>query len=296
MRDIAMHSRITLVAVLVLSVPYFCHAQGSATCDHWTFFKSFSASGINQWNTVVGSATQSGGIPQFPPVSAYIRWANGGVQKYNYPGATETRFSKRNSAGVTVGDIDFNHGLVVYGSSVATVDYPGADQTIVSGINKWNSMVGSYHYNDDADFGPEWTGFKRWENGSFTPIGGPAGAFYTNPTSISDTGVVVGWYEGYDAVPFTPFPAHGFVLANGVYKTLDYRNAFRTSLNDINSAGVIVGSWVDANGIGGGFLFVNGKFKDVLTPGGQSTAVNGIDANGYVTGTYHAGSFIAHCQ
>jgi hypothetical protein len=67
-------------------------------------------------------------------------------------------------------------------------------------------------------------------------------------------------------------------------------------LNEINSAGVIVGSWIDANGVGGGFLFVNGKFKNVLGPHGETTAVNGINDAGYVTGTSSAGSFIAHCQ
>jgi hypothetical protein len=67
-------------------------------------------------------------------------------------------------------------------------------------------------------------------------------------------------------------------------------------LNDINSAGVIVGSWGDSVGNAGGFLFVNEKFKDVLTPGSASTTVNGINDNGYVTGTSSAGSFIAHCQ
>lgn len=291
-----MHSRIALVAVLVLSLSFLCQAQGTATCDHWTFFKSFSASGINRSNTVVGSATQSGGIPQFPPVSGYIRWSNGGVEKYKFPGATETHFSKRNSSGVTVGDVDFDHGLIVSGSSATTIDYPGAPQTILTGINKWYTMVGSYQYNDDADFGPEWTGFKMWKNGSFTQIGAP-GAINTNPTSISDTGIVVGWYEAAtEAVAFAPDPSHGFVLANGVYKTVSYPNAFRTSLNDINSAGIIVGSWGDKNGGTGGFLFVNGKFKDVLGPNGETTAVNGINDNGYVTGTSSAGSFIAHCQ
>jgi len=37
------------------------------------------------------------------------------------------------------------------------------------------------------------------------------------------------------------FPYHGFVLANGVYKTVNYPKAFRTVLNDINASGVIVG-------------------------------------------------------
>jgi hypothetical protein len=281
-----MHSRITLIAVFVLSVSFFCHAQTKATCDHWTTFKSFSASGINQWNTVVGTGTLADGS-----IVGFVRYSNGGVTTYKFPNATQTHFSKRNKDGVTVGDVDFNHGLIVTGSSATTIDYPGAPQTILTGINKWNTMVGTYQYNDDADFGPEWTGFKMWKNGSFTSINAP-GAINTNPNSISDTGIVVGWYvSASEAVPFAPDPSHGFVLANGVYKTISYPNAFRTSLNDINSAGVIVGSWD-----GGGFLFVNGKFKNVLGPNGETTAVNGINDAGYVTGTSSAGSFIAHCQ
>ena len=220
----------------------------------------------------------------------------GECKNTSFPAATETRFSKRNAAGVIVGNVDFNHGLIVTGSSATTIDYPGAPQTILTGINRWDSMVGAYQYNDDADFGPEWTGFKMWANGSFTSIDAP-GAINTNPNSISDTGIVVGWYEARaEAVAFAPDPSHGFVLANGVYKTVSYPNAFRTSLNDINSGGVIVGSWGNSDGTAGGFLFVNGKFEDVLTPGGASTAVNGINDNGYVTGTSSAGSFIAHCQ
>src|SRR5438270_13510117 len=133
-------------------------------------------------------------------------------------------------------------------------------------------------------------------NGSFNCIAVRV-AVNRNPTSISGTGILVGWYESAaEAVPFAPDPSHGFVLAIGIYKTVSYPNAFRTSLNDINSAGVIVGSWGDSVGNVGGFLFVNGKFKDVLTPGGASTAVNGINDNGYVTGTSSDGSFIAHCQ
>ena len=282
-----MHSRIALIAVLVLSISLFCHAQTTATCDHWTFFKSFPPSGINRWNTVVGTGKLADGS-----IVGFVRYSNGGVTTYKFPNASQTHFSKRNASGVSVGDVDFNHGLIVTGSSATTIDYPGGPQTILTGINKWDSMVGAYQYNDDADFGPEWTGFKMWKNGSFTPIYGPPGALNTNPNSISDTGIVVGSYvSGSDAVPFAPDPRHGFVLANGVYKTLDYPNAFRTFLNDINSAGVIVGS------AGGGFLYVNGKFKDVLGPNGELTeAVNGINDYGYVTGTSSAGSFIAHCQ
>jgi hypothetical protein len=281
-----MFSRMSIFAMfLLLFASLLCHAQ-TATCTDWKFFNVFSPSGINRWNTVVGTGTLSDGS-----TVGFVRYSNGSVTTYKSPIATQTHFSKRNKFGVTVGDIDFNHGLVVYGSSATTVDYPGTDQTILTGINKWYTMVGTYHAYDDKDLGPIWTGFKMWKNGSFTPIGGPSGAIDTNPTSISDTGIVVGWYVGSDAVPFTPYPNHGFVLANGVYKTLDYPSAFRTSLNDINSAGVIVGSWD-----GGGFLYVNGKLKNVLGPNGETTAVNGINDYGYVTGGSSAGSFIAHCE
>ncbi len=88
------------------------------------------------------------------------------------------------------------------------------------------------------------------------------------------------------------FPYHGFVLANGVYKTVNYPKAFRTVLNDINASGVIVGSWD-----GGGFLYVNGTFKHVKGPNNvQVWTVNGINGYGYVTGISSGGSFTAHCQ
>ena len=106
-----MHSRITLIAVLVLSVSFFCHSQTTATCDHWKFFKSFSASGINRWNTVVGTGTLNGSTVGF------VRYSNGGVTTYKFPNASQTHFSKRNASGVSVGDVDFNHGLIVTGSS-----------------------------------------------------------------------------------------------------------------------------------------------------------------------------------
>ena len=91
------------------------------------------------------------------------------------------------------------------------------------------------------------------------------------------------------------------MLANGVYTTVDYPNADRTFLTDINSSGVIVGSWYQGGALGGGFLYENGMFKNVLGPRGEITGVvggkMGINNAGYVTGTISGGSsFIAHCQ
>jgi len=63
---------------------------------------------------------------------------------------------------------------------------------------------------------------------------------------------------------------HGFVLANGVYKTLDNLkgndNQNGTSLIDINGSGVIVGWYYEKEGIGHSFIYVNGVFKEIATP------------------------------
>jgi hypothetical protein len=222
----------------------------------------------------------------------FIRYSNGAVKTYVAPNSVMTFLTRRNQLGVTVGyyrDVNYDsHGLLLSGSGMATVDYPGAFETRIFGINYWGTIVGIY--DDDPTFSQGYAGFKMWKNGSVTTISYP-GAMQTNPAAISDTGVIVGWYVPgvFDTYAY---PYHGFVLANGVYKTVNYSpNAFRTVLNDIN-AGVIVGSWD-----GGGFLYVNGKFKDVKGPNNvQVYTVYGINGYGYVTGISSGGGFTAHCQ
>lgn len=59
-------------------------------------------------------------------------------------------------------------------------------------------MVGIF--NTGGDFSQPYDGFKMWKNGSVTTIAYP-GAMMTNPMSISDTGVIVGWYVNNGAQP-----------------------------------------------------------------------------------------------
>src|SRR6185437_5315225 len=291
----AMSSRMTLFfAVLLLFASVLCHPQ-TATCTNWTFFNSFVPSGINRWGTVVGSSAQQ----RDGSIAGYVRYSNGTTKKYMDPNAAPplnwTFLTKPNEYGVTVGyyrdPSQNNHGLLLSGSSFATLDYPGSVETILMGINKWNTVVGFWGL---GDFSQPFDGFKMWANGAVAAIDAP-GAMQTNPAAISDTGVVVGWFVPRSAQP--PFPDHGFVLADGVYTTVDHPNANRTFLTDINSSGVIVGSWYQGGSLGGGFLYLNGKFKNVFGPQGETTGVDGINNGGYVTGTISGGSsFIANCQ
>src|SRR5258705_12121333 len=138
-----MGSRSSLLAVILLLFgSVVCHAQ-TITCTNWKFFKApspwtnFGAGGINRWGTVVG------GVSQDPSTitHGFVRYSNGGFNFYRVPNSIGTSFLHRNALGVSVGyytDSSYiTHGLVVSGSSRATVDYPGATITELTSINYW---------------------------------------------------------------------------------------------------------------------------------------------------------------
>jgi hypothetical protein len=286
-----MPSRTPVFSVfLLLFASAVCDAQ-TATCTNWKFFNLPSPwvgtypHAINRWGTVVGDTQSSDGST----VLGFIRYSNGAIKTYSFPNSSETRLTKRNAPGVTVGfwgPTDY-HGIVLSGSSVATVNYPGAEDTVLLGINYWGTMVGIF---SSTTFYTPYDGFKL-KNGVFTTLHYP-GSASTNPTSISDKGVIAGWYQngGYHKY-------HGFTLANGVYKTFDHPKAvYGTFLNDINGSGTMVGKYVDGSFQYHGFIYINGVFKNVIGLNVQISSVEGINGYGYVTGSSSAGGFTAHCQ
>ena len=281
--------RTALIAVLVFFVSLSCQAQTQAACNQWTFFNTFQPSGISDQDIVVGSATNSDGN-----LVGYIGYPNGSTQQYVYPGALWTLLTRRNTAGVTAGlyrdSNQYSHGLVLFNSNAMAVNYPGAVETIIYGINSADEIVGIFGY---GDFSQPYDGFLMSER-FFTPLAYP-GAEMTNPMNINSTGTIVGWYVKKQSQP--PFPYDGFIKKE-TYQQLDYPNVDRTLLNDINSAGVIAGTRIDTNtGAQGGFIYVNGTFKDVMGPQGvQVMTVDGINDENFVTGTTNSGSYVAHCQ
>jgi hypothetical protein len=289
---------LTLAGLVVLTCA-IAPAQ-TATCTNLKTF-SFSypllrtlPSGINRWGSVVGYTYDPSGIDQ-----AFTRYSDGSIKFYSAPSSSGTQFSRRNSQGVTVGTFydttssHHAHGLVVSGSSTATVNYPGAPNTFLRGINYWGSIVGNY-----SDSSGNLHGFEL-KNGNLTKIDYP-GAVWTNAASISDKGVIVGSYANAGASGGIGH-FHGFILQNGVYKTLDDPQGVGggTALQDINSSGVIVGvSFPTENPQS--FIYINGTLKYITVPNGASTTVSGLNGYDYITGetTINGAStgYIMHCQ
>ena len=136
---------------------------------------------------------------------------------------------------------------------------------------------------------------KELKNGKYTKIHYP-GSLWTNAGSINDNGVIVGSYTN----PQSTGRGHGFILKNGIYKTLDNPKGVGggTYLDDINNSGAIVGDYFP-NENPQGFIYINGVFKDIKAPGGYATTTAGINGYGYVTGEIMvSGStgYTVHCQ
>jgi len=260
---------LTLVLVSVFGFTLLGYSQTQATCT-FTYFNppsgytgDFFPMGINHYNTAVGGIytnTLNNGE------KGYIRYSGGGVTLYSFPGATFTQFNRRNVNGTTVGQYNINTGgwsagLIYTSSSVASLKYPNANSTVLNGINKYNTMVGT---EIDAATGAQY-GFK-YQNGTFTRVRYPNSS-QTVVNSINDNGVIVGGYEtgGFEG------PWFGFILQNGVFKTVSYMPM------DINNAGV----WVDSQNI----HFTNGVVKQVKVPGSVQTWAYGINDLGVITGS-----------
>jgi probable HAF family extracellular repeat protein len=278
-------SRIALLvtAMVLVAVPGIAQTQASCT------FKIFQlaadptnptlneAFGVNDYGTVVGQAT----FPYpAPPFDGFIRYSNGGVKYYLAPNSFSTLFRGRNDGGVSVGTYSTQgtanvaKGFVLSGSTFTSFVHPKSVLgTTLTGINKFNSIVGWY-----LDASENAHGFKRYSNGGLTSINYP-GAQATYANAINDTGAIVGSYTASNGT------LHGFIYHGNQWATLDFPNTTGTELFGISNAGVILG--LDHSPEQGrAFMYIGGGFKTIAVPGAFSTQANGIAPGGLlITGT-----------
>jgi len=272
-------------------------AQTTASCTYTTFLypgaSNTYATGINDYNTVVGYASLNG------KQIGFIRWANGGFTKVDI-GSIRTELFGRNNIGVSVGAYtDANgggHAFLLTNNGYQKIDYPGAFSTELFGINNYNSSVGEAITTTN-----EQLGIKRWSNGAFVTIQGPhSTGFQVN--GINDSGVMVGMV----AASTGPDTMEEWVLINGKYQqfTDPKADSLSTWVSGINNNQVIVGTGYN----GGfpptsshGFFIVNGQVKEMPSPsGGGNLEANGINKSGLIVGAGSFGGvekgFIAKCQ
>jgi uncharacterized membrane protein len=184
--------------------------------------------------------------------------------KANVPGAMQTTPSDINNAGTSVGNyVDsagVNHGYILSGKNVITLDDPNAEggTTGGSGIQyNGTAVVGSYTNSAGVSVG------FLYKAGKYTDIPGPSGNIGTAANSINDKSAIVGNYTDSSGV------THGFLLGGEKYTALDVPGGLGTVATSINNKGVIVLFYaVNSKGtVGGAMTSNNGKtYKKINVP------------------------------
>jgi hypothetical protein len=163
----------------------------------------------------------------------------------------------------------------LYGASgIATLDYPGALNSVAHGINSQGDIVGAY--NSVGGNGPE-QGYLD-EGGVFTTIDVP-GALSAQVSGINDYSEMVGEYQNGSTTD-------GFVDSSGVFSTIVFPGSDQTLVNGVNDEGEIVGNYLDSSGQDHGFIGSGTTFSTLDFPGPSLTSIAGINNSGQISGEF----------
>jgi uncharacterized membrane protein len=241
-----------------------------------------------------------------------------------FPGARATAVNGVNRAGDLVGfyrdaanDV---HGFLRRDGKFTSIDYPGAKSTVPHGISASGDIVGQYSLPDTPAIAH---GFLLTKQGRFTSVDVP-GHTNTVAVRLLSDGTIIGCYHdaGPDSMhamklaggklsaldrPIsmhngatpdgktfvgtyndrTGGTSHGrsYVLTGSTFTLFDVPGSSATNAQDINAAGVIVGSY-QANGISHGFVRERDVYTTLNAPGAAGTNANGISDDGTVVGSF----------
>jgi len=251
--------------------------------------------------------------------------ANFTVQTVQYPTDTFTQLLGINNAGTIAG---FHGATIASGftlqlpNSFTTENYPGATQTMVTGINNNRNTVGIY-----IDGGGNNHGFTDI-GGTFTTVDQP-GTVFNQGLGINDANTTVGYSSAIDPMGMvgqdaysqkggvftninallpanqnsqavginnlndivgfympTPTTSVGFEDIGGTIKTIDpFGSAFTQALG-INNEGEIVGFYTDPSGMQHGYTDLDGLFTSFDPSGSMGTTINGVNDLGQIVGFY----------
>jgi hypothetical protein len=82
--------------------------------------------------------------------------------------------------------------------------------------------------------------------------------------------------------------------AQAALQSVNVPNATETDCNDINTANIVVGFFIDTGGVSHGFVLINKKFTTVDVPGSTATLLYGINNHNEAVGWYTDSSGVTH--
>ena len=232
--------------------------------------------GINDQGTVVGDWAPVGGVTGI----GFIRAPSGHVTTPVLdPNDTDSFTVLRaiNNEGVIAGFYGVNvaHGFLLHNGLFVPIDFPGALDTALRGINNWGDLSGTY---DTVPNGAQ-IGFIIPRQGPAITFGPPSGGSLLVVGKINDRRQVIGFYTAADG------SLTGFLREpDGRMINIVVPGAANTKAYGINDCGIIVGLWTD--GTAHGFFGRPGNLHSFDIPGAGATFARGINNQGRVVGEY----------
>ncbi|HLK08921.1 MAG TPA: hypothetical protein VKV30_13290 [Candidatus Angelobacter sp.] len=184
--------------------------QGRLTTFKFPGSSSTTVSDMSRNGIIVGDFSVAGD----PREHHYMVHA-GGFHEITLPGHPNADFTVTgvNSNGDIVGAINSQtlpaNGYVLHNGKLTFLLVPGSDVTLPTSINDEGVVVGgslTQLVNENPAF--------IWKDGVFSNISPPGNDGFVNAAKVSNSGVVVGFYESFDGT-------HGFALDNGTYTKID---------------------------------------------------------------------------
>jgi uncharacterized membrane protein len=202
----------------------------------------------------------------------FLRTASGQITTITYPGSDYTAAYGMNKSGVLAGAYGTFAGFFYSAGSYTNVVVEGQPAPL-SDINDSGYYVGIY--GKPGVF----TAFMASPSGRITTLKYPGG-YYTVPVWIKNSGEVIGTYEDqYQRL-------HTFLYSSkSGYRTIRIPGKPEATIGDINSSGVIVGSYFDGV-TDRAFVYQDGAFRNLQVPGANDSTAGAINNKGQIVGAY----------
>ncbi len=203
------------------------------------------------------------------------------IVTFDIPDAINTYITCANDSNLMGGyynDATGIHGFVYNGATIFPVNYPGAAQTYVYGINNTKKVVGTYNNNGNATTNE---GFMYDMNtGVYTDITTSwiSSLDFTIARDINDANCVVGDYK--QSTTHTCFS-----MCSGTNSSFHY-NYKPTYVNSINNTGRRAGYWIDGS-LRHGLIYTSGTWTQVEFPGSNRTMMTSINDSNIAVGIFN---------
>jgi probable HAF family extracellular repeat protein len=209
-------------------------------------------------------------------------------QTIDFPGASDTVLLGINNSGDVVGVAD--QAFVMKAGTFTAIEPPPGSSPIcfVQPCVRPNGINDAGQITGNALAASGFADGFLLSGGSYSTVHYPS-SLETFPLDVNDAGVIVGQYRANVAT--TPQAYHAFALNAGAFRIVDPPGSTgHAAAMGVNNAGSIVGTYLTAPNRAHGFLLDSGSYSRIDVPGATLTWATGINATGEIVGTFLDGS------